>query len=191
LLLLAVVLLVVACTDSPSRPLFGRASAAWSEGIPPAMPQCPDSDDEPDPFPPDLADTISVSAGTIPGSFSVSSTGEAIYSLPLTGPPGRAGMQPTLAITYDSEASEGPLGLGFTISGMSTITRCARNVAQDGEIVPVRDDAYDALCLDGKRLVPFDVPIDPDPTSPYQPREYRTFPDTFSRIVADFGEDAG
>jgi len=191
LVLLVAVLLAVACTDSPPRPLFDRTSAAWEVEIPPAMPQCPGPGDEPDPFPPDLADSTSVVAGAVPGSFSVSSTGEAVYSVPLVVPPGRAGMQPTLAITYDSEAGEGPLGLGFSIGGLSAITRCARNVAQDGEIVPVRDDADDALCLDGKRLVPLDVPIDPDPVHPYQSREYRTLPDTFSRIVAGFGEDAG
>jgi len=62
LLLFAAVLVAVACTDSPQRPLFGSASAA----IRPAMPECPDPGDEPDPFSPDLADTPSVAAGTIP-----------------------------------------------------------------------------------------------------------------------------
>jgi len=117
LLLLATVLLAVACTDSPPRPLFGRASGAWEVEFPPAMPECPDPGDQPDPFPPDLANTSSVPAGTIPGSFSVSSTGEAVYALPLAVPPGRAGMQPTLAITYDSEAGEARSAWGFLYPG--------------------------------------------------------------------------
>ena len=37
-------------------------------------------------------------AGTIQGSFAVSSTGEGTYTLPLVVPPGAAGMQPSLAI---------------------------------------------------------------------------------------------
>ena len=59
-----------------------------------------------------------------------------------------------------------PLGVGFTLSGLSTISRCARNVAQDDEIAPVRDDERDALCMDGKRL----VPVDHDPAQPGQAR---------------------
>ncbi|HSN96669.1 MAG TPA: SpvB/TcaC N-terminal domain-containing protein, partial [Candidatus Nanopelagicales bacterium] len=129
---------------------------------------------------------MSVPAGTLPGSFSVTSSGEATYSIPLPVLPGRAGIEPSLAITYDSSAGKGPLGAGFTLSGLSAISRCPRNVAQDNEIAPVRDDEHDALCMDGKRL----IPVNHDP-SQSQPREYRTFPDTSTRVVADFAENAG
>ncbi len=37
--------------------------------------------------------------GTIPGSFSVTSTGEAVYSMPLAVLPARAGLEPHLANT--------------------------------------------------------------------------------------------
>lgn len=39
-----------------------------------------------------------VAAGTIPGTFSISSTGEAVYTMDLTTVPSRAGMGPRLQI---------------------------------------------------------------------------------------------
>ena len=72
-------------------------------------------------------------AGTIQGSFAVSSTGEATYTLPLVVPPGAAGMVPSLAVTYDSGSGDGLLGMGFSLAGLSAITRCPRTVAQDNQ----------------------------------------------------------
>ena len=192
LLLLAILLVASSCADTPLAPQTGRARAANSipdiDDVPPLA--CPAPDDSL--LPPSLQAPTTAEAGTIAGSFSVSPTGEAVYSIPLLTPPGRAGLQPSLAITYDSggAAAEGPLGLGFSLTGLSAITRCPRNMADDGEIAPVRDQPGDPLCLDGKRLVPVDMPIDAG-WPPYQPREYRTFPDTLSKIVTDLGEDQG
>ena len=73
-------------------------------------------------------------AGAVQGAFSVSSTGEATYSIPLILPPGAAGMAPSLGVAYSSASGEGMLGRGFSLSGLSAITRCARSMAQDGEI---------------------------------------------------------
>jgi hypothetical protein len=68
------------------------------------------------------------------------------------------------------------LGRGFSLSGLSAITRCARTVAQDGEIRSVRYDQRDALCLDGARLMPVG--------SSGGVVEYRTFPETFVKVLA-------
>jgi hypothetical protein len=58
-------------------------------------------------------------AGAIQGSFAVSSTGEASYHIPLVLPPGAAGMQPSLAVAYNSASGDGMLGMGFSLSGIS------------------------------------------------------------------------
>jgi Salmonella virulence plasmid 65kDa B protein len=63
-------------------------------------------------------------AGTLAGSFSVSTGGQANYTFPLVVPPGRLGMEPKLGIGYDSSAGEGMLGVGFALQGLSAVTRC-------------------------------------------------------------------
>ena len=194
LALLLCVLTVASCRDTAPRSRWSRSSRALTAdpSSPPDLPpECPRPGDVPDPFPPDLPPGPTAEVGTLAGAFSVSASGDAAYSIPLPVLPGRAGIEPKLAITYSSSGDDGPLGHGFSLTGLSAITRCARNVAQDGEIRPVQDDHADALCMDGQRLVPLDVPFDHDPNNPYQSREYRTYPDTFTRIRADFAGSEG
>ncbi|WP_437955463.1 RHS repeat-associated core domain-containing protein [Sorangium sp. So ce119] len=119
-----------------------------------------------------------VAAGTIPGTFSVSSTGEAVVTMELTTVPSRAGMGPRLQLVYRSDGGDGVLGAGFSIAGLSAITRCPSTLAQDGEIRGVRYDGEDELCLDGQRL----VPVGQAPGI----IEYRTFPDTFVKVVGHY-----
>jgi hypothetical protein len=68
--------------------------------------------------------------------------------------------------------------VGFTIGGLSMITRCPRTVAQDDAIRPVMHDNDDALCLDGRRLVLVGQAAGV--------HEYRTLPDTFVKVLAKF-----
>ncbi|MFS8066708.1 MAG: SpvB/TcaC N-terminal domain-containing protein, partial [Byssovorax sp.] len=121
--------------------------------------------------------------GKIADAFSVSSKGEAAYSLTLDVPPGRAGMEPHISLSYDSSSGAGLVGMGFSLGGFSSITRCPSNVAQDGRLRGVRYDTEDNLCLDGFRLVKVDH-IEHAPYGPYD--EYRTFPDTFRSVRAHY-----
>ncbi|HSN98542.1 MAG TPA: SpvB/TcaC N-terminal domain-containing protein, partial [Candidatus Nanopelagicales bacterium] len=194
LLLLLCVLTVASCRDTAPPSRWSRASRALTADPskpPDPPPVCPGPGDVPDPFPPDLPHGSTAEVGALTGAFSVTASGDAAYSIPLPVLPGRAGIEPDLAITYTSSGDDGPLGHGFSLTGLSAITRCPRNIAQDGEIRPVQDDHADALCMDGQRLVPLDIAIDHDPSNPYQSREYRTYPDTFTRIRADFAESEG
>jgi RHS repeat-associated protein len=92
------------------------------------------------------------SAGRTVGSFSVSPTGAATYSIPIWVPPGPRGIQPNLAITYNSQSRDGTLGPGWGLGGFSAIARCRQSVAQDGAAAPVTLTNSDRFCLDGKRL---------------------------------------
>ena len=94
--------------------------------------------------------------GRTPGQFSVSSTGGATYTIPLRAPPGAGRAQLKLALTYNNRAPNGIMGMGWSIAGLSAITRCNKTVAQDGAAGPVTlqlSSTYsDRFCLDGKQL---------------------------------------
>lgn len=116
-------------------------------------------------------------AGTLPGQAGVSCTGAGTYEIPIEVPPGSADMQPALSLTYNSQAGNGLLGMGWSINGLSAITRCAANMALDGYKGGINYDENDKFCLDGQRLVPI-----PNLALPPGEVEYRTEPDTFTRV---------
>ena len=118
-------------------------------------------------------------AGSIPGEFAVSPTGAATYTIPIQVPPGVAGMAPKLALVYNSQSGNGMLGMGWSLSGLSAITRCPRTMAQDGVRGGVNFDINDRFCMDGQRLVLVKG------TYGAAGSEYRTEIDSFSKIVAN------
>lgn len=91
-------------------------------------------------------------AGTLAGEAAVDG-GAATYTVPITVPPGRAGLQPSLSLSYNSRSGDGIAGLGWSLSGLSSIHRCPQTVEQDGQTVGVSYTMSDRLCLDGQRLV--------------------------------------
>ncbi|WP_244888339.1 Ig-like domain-containing protein, partial [Janthinobacterium agaricidamnosum] len=117
--------------------------------------------------------------GKLRGTLDVASSGSAQYTIPITIPPGTAGMQPNLALKYDSSVGNGVMGMGWSISGISQITRCARDIAHDGASSAIELSAADRFCLDGQRLIVTNGLAYGAPNS-----EYRTEIDSFSKIVA-------
>jgi RHS repeat-associated protein len=89
---------------------------------------------------------------SLPGSGSVGPDGQYHYTLPLDVPEGRMGMAPKLALNYSSGAGNGPLGVGWSLSGLSAIMPCPEIQAIDKQSLPVTMSGNDALCLDGVRL---------------------------------------
>ncbi|MES2298121.1 MAG: FG-GAP-like repeat-containing protein [Pseudomonadota bacterium] len=135
--------------------------------------------------------------------LSVAESGMPGYSMTISVPPGIAGMAPNLGLLYGSSGVNGPLGLGWTVQGISAITRCPGNIITDGYVRSINYDFNDKLCLDGQRL----IQTDPDGTvlnqnnySPsrqhefqvvdtYGGQEYRTERDMFARIRSYGGDD--
>ena len=64
--------------------------------------------------------------GRTEGASDVSVTGEATYSIPVFAPDGVKKLTPALALTYGHRQDEGLAGVGWSISGLSEITRCAK-----------------------------------------------------------------
>ena len=90
--------------------------------------------------------------GATPGAFDVTHAGAASYRIPIQVPAGINGIQPNLSFTYSSHRDNSWLGMGWTIAGLSQISRCAPTVAQDGFGGPVGLTDNDRYCLDGNKL---------------------------------------
>lgn len=102
---------------------------------------------------PDVVSTSTDPVGSPAASFSVSPMGAAVYSVPIEVPKGIGGMQPEIAITYNSQSGNSLVGYGCSISGISVITRGARDIYHDGHAEGVSFTNDDAFYLDGQRLV--------------------------------------
>ncbi|MFS1523915.1 RHS repeat-associated core domain-containing protein [Microbulbifer sp. 2304DJ12-6] len=114
--------------------------------------------------------------GALQGAGSVTG-GAASYTIPITLPPGRNGLQPAISIGYSSRAGNGTLGMGWGLNAGSAISRCPQTIAQDGQMEPVQYLVSDRLCLDGQRLILVSG------TYGYSGARYRTEQDTFARIT--------
>lgn len=91
--------------------------------------------------------------GATAGKADVSGTGAATYSIPVWCPPGTNGMQPGIALVYNSQGGNGIMGMGWSLSGLSAITRVVKDLYHDGEVTPVSYTMSDKYALDGVRLV--------------------------------------
>lgn len=96
---------------------------------------------------------LASAVGSTAGQFTVTGMGAASYRIPLDLPSGTAGMQPDLALEYNSQGAYGPMGLGWSISGAQSITHCPSTIAQDGVNKPIQLTTIENLCLGGSRLV--------------------------------------
>ncbi|RKG83990.1 hypothetical protein D7W82_23580 [Corallococcus sp. CA049B] len=117
-----------------------------------------------------------VASGLTVGRLDVSLDGAATYALPLWVPPGRAGIQPSLTLSYNSRGGNGLLGMGWSVSGFSSITRCHPSLDGAGKRLPIQFTQADDLCLDGARLVLITGSVGAIGAT------YRTEIDTFSQV---------
>jgi hypothetical protein len=131
---------------------------------------------------------VGVSAGGVPG-----------YSMGIKVPPGVAGMSPNLGLSFSGGGINGPVGLGWSVQGISVITRCGGITPSDGKPIAVTYTASDKLCLDGQRLIRADATGAPvaanaaangalsDAQGQTDPGyiEYRTEKDSYARKLDD------
>lgn len=131
------------------------------------------------PPPPHDEFASSQSVGEVPFQHSVSLDGAAQVSIPIFTPPGRQGVEPSLALTYSSRGGNGPLGVGWSLSGLSLITSCRKSPALDGAYGGTYPDG---LCLDGARLVEVSRTTGP-PWPATAIAEYRTETDSYRKVI--------
>ncbi len=122
--------------------------------------------------------------GTTSAKFGVTPGGAASYSIPIAMPKGTADMQPKLALQYNSRDRNSVMGVGWKVTGLSYINRCATNLYMDDPenggvgIDPVDYDDNDKFCLNGERLMAVKGAYGADGT------EYRTFFEEFSKVIS-------
>ncbi len=104
----------------------------------------------------EIEPSTSKAVGYTPGASNVSPTGAATYSIPIQLPPGTNGMVPSLSINYNSQAGNGILGMGWSLGGISAITRVPKTIYHNGKVAPVMLDNTDDFSLDGNRLIKVD-----------------------------------
>lgn len=121
--------------------------------------------------------------GALSASYATGASGDALISVKLDAVSAR-GIAPDLRLSYSSASGESTVGLGFSISAGSVISRCPRSESQDGFIQTVQYDEsdYSSLCLDGKRL----VVVQEDGKTIH----YRTIPDGNIKVVGHFEDPA-
>ena len=90
--------------------------------------------------------------GFYPLDFHVNESGAATISVPLEFPDGTNGMTPHLSLEYNSQAGNGILGLGWSIGGMSKISRVPYTYEYNDESHSVQFSGTDQLSLDGTIL---------------------------------------
>lgn len=90
--------------------------------------------------------------GEIAGSVSTTPSGGVTYSIPIFTCPGTNGTQPSISLTYNSQAGSGIAGYGWNIAGLSAISRTGKNIYHNGMVTPVNFSPDDAFLLDGMRL---------------------------------------
>ena len=87
--------------------------------------------------------------GFYPMDFNVNENGAAIISMPLEFPEGINGMTPHLSLNYNSQGGNGILGLGWSLRGMSKISRVPYTYMYDDSCHAVQFSNIDELSLDG------------------------------------------
>ena len=91
--------------------------------------------------------------GITPSSLDVSATGAAMYTIPIAVPAGINGVQPNLALTYNSQAGNDIAGYGWNITGISKISRIGSTPYHNGQLTGVNLTETDQFALDGQRLL--------------------------------------
>ena len=105
------------------------------------------------PIIPPVIPPITYAVGEIPIQENMSPLGGKIYNVPINVIPGRNGLQPNLALTYNSQGGSGVAGAGWSLSGASMITRINKSIYYDNKAEAIAWGKDCAFSLDGTQLV--------------------------------------
>ncbi|WP_390593129.1 Ig-like domain-containing protein [Simiduia litorea] len=129
----------------------------------------------------DVLSQESDQVGASSGQFRVNEAGAATYNMPLAAPAGIAGVAPSMSLNYSSQGGNGLLGQGWSLGGLSTISRCRQTLGQDNNALAITWSEEDRFCLDGQRL----LVVEGEYGAPDS--RYRAEVDSFALVTANGG----
>ena len=119
--------------------------------------------------------------GTTAGAVDVSPLGGATYTIPIDISPGTNGVQPQISLVYNSQSGKGIAGMGWSIGGLSAITRVGKAKYIEGETTGVTMTYDDKYVLDGLRLIPVRKGVNSGTNGLEHRLEIENFSKTYSR----------
>ena len=87
------------------------------------------------------------------GTIAVGGDGQLQFTLPIALPPSINEVAPQMNLFYTSSAGVGIAGMGFSLSGFTSIRRVGKNIEKDGESKGVQLDYTDFYEFNGQRLL--------------------------------------
>lgn len=120
---------------------------------------------------------VALAVGATGGSAEVAS-GTSSYSIPIMVSLGTNGAVPSLSVTYNSMGGNGILGMGWSLSGMSMISRSTKSIYHNAKVEGVNLDNNDPFVMDGARL------INTNGNNGENETEYKTEAESFSIITS-------
>ncbi len=87
------------------------------------------------------------------GNIEVTKGGQLQFSLPLDLPAGVKSVAPSIDLVYTSESGNGVAGYGWSISGITAITRIDKNMDNAEEVKGIQLDYSDYYSFNGQRLI--------------------------------------
>lgn len=141
-------------------------------------------------------------AGSLEGKANVDSLGVLENSIPIALPPSVHGFIPQLFLSYNGQSPDGLLGIGWNVTGISSISRC--NNLNNGKIKTPIDSATSewghgywhytqvfsdsCFALDGKRMISIYDSI--ESSSLFDKAEFRLEKDEFTKILVEMEKDS-
>lgn len=87
------------------------------------------------------------------GNIEVNGAGQLQFTLPIALPPGVKSVAPQVNLIYSSGSGNGIAGYGWSLSGITAISRTGKNIEKDGEIKGIQLDYSDYYSFNGQRLI--------------------------------------
>lgn len=87
------------------------------------------------------------------GNIEVNGVGKLQFTLPIAIPPGIKTVAPQINLAYTSGSGNGIAGYGWSLSGITSISRVGKTIEKDGELQSIKIDYSDYYSFNGQRLI--------------------------------------